>query len=160
MSMEMFVLSDRRLPSMDAWQKAVEKSGVPLRLSKQTPFARLRGALPVVLEQRKTAFECDHWNAGELIAETPRVDFGHAWTYALAFRWGGNVYAGASAYAAAAAYAAATGGVILDCQEGKLISASRATDISRELEQSEAVVDEAVRRVMEEFKKKPFGKKP
>lgn len=149
MSMEMFVLSDRRLSSMAVWQKAVDQSGVSLRLSMETPFAKLQGALPVVLEQRQTAFECDHWNAGELIADTPGVDFGRAWACALAFRWGGDVYAGASAYAAAAAYAVATGGVVLDCQEGKLISAERATEISRELAQSEALIDEAVRRVME-----------
>lgn len=145
MSMEMYVLSDRRLASVDAWQEAIDQGGFPLRLSQETPFAKLHGALPVVLGQRQTAFECDHWNSKELMAEKPDVDFGHAWTYALAFRWGGDVYAGSSAYAAAAAYAAATDGVIFDCQEGKIISTQRAAATSRELKQSKPVVDEAVR---------------
>jgi hypothetical protein len=161
MSMEIYVVSDQRLGSVDAWQKAIDESGVALRLSTATPFEDLHGALPVVLDQRQTTFECDHWNATELMAETPNVAFGRAWTCALAFRWGGDVYAGASAYAAAAAYAAATGGVVFDCQEGKLISTQRAIERSRELEHSKSVVDEAVRRVMEQFKKDmPLRRKP
>jgi hypothetical protein len=153
MSMEIYVLSDQRLASVDAWQAAIDGEGFSLQLSVARPFAELRGALPVMLGQRQTAFECDHWDAKELMAETPEVPFDHAWTYALAFRWGADIYAGASAYAAAAAYAAATSGVVLDCQEGKVISPQRATEISRELEQSQSVIDEAVRRVMEQFRK-------
>jgi hypothetical protein len=161
MSMEIYVLSDRRLASMDAWQKAIDQDGFRLRLSTATPFEKLRGALPVVLERMPTAFECDHWSATELMSETPSAAFGRAWAYALAFRWSGNVYAGASAYAAAAAYAAATGGAILDCQEGKLISAERAADVSRELTGGKEVVDEAIRWVVEQFKKdKPLRNKP
>jgi len=161
MSMEIYVLSDRRLASVDAWQKAINEGGIPLQLSEETPFQRLHGALPVVFDRRQTAFECDHCNARELMTETPDVDFGRVWTYALAFRWGGDVYAGASSYAAAAAYAAATGGVVFDCQEGKLISFQQAVATSRELPQSQSVVDEAIRRVLEQFKKeKPRRNKP
>lgn len=153
MSMEIYVLSDRRLESIDAWQQAVEAAGLPLQLSTATPFAELRGAWPVVLEQRETAFECDHCHARELMAEMPEVDFGRAWTCALAFRWGADVYAGASAFAAASAYATATDRVILDCEKAKLISAERAIEISRELAQSEALIKEAVRQVVEQYQK-------
>ena len=154
MSMEIYVLSDRQLSSMEVWQTAVEKYGVSLRLSPATPFAGLHGALPVVLDQRPSAFECDHFNARELMEDPPaEVEFDRAWAYALAFRWGADVYAGASAYAAAAAYAAATDGVILDCEEGRFISAQRAVEISRELTQSQPMIDEAVRRVLELYKK-------
>ncbi|UZE48567.1 hypothetical protein [Rhodopseudomonas sp. P2A-2r] len=158
--MEIYVLSDRRLASVVAWQEAIDKVGLPLRLSTATPFADLHGALPVVLDQRQTAFECDHWSAKELMAETPKVAFGREWTYALAFRWGADIYAGASAYASAAAYATATDRVIFDCQEGEIISTQRATETAKELEQRQAVVDEAVRRVTEQFKKQPLAKKP
>lgn len=155
MSMEIYVLSDRCLASVDAWQEAIDRAGFPLRLTTATPFAELRGALPVVLGQRATAFECDHCNAKELMNDPPaEVDFDRAWTYALAFRWGADIRAGASAYAAAAAYAAATDGAVLDCEEGKVISPQRAAEISRELEQSQPLIDEALRRVMELYQKK------
>ena len=154
MSMEIYVLSDRQLSSMEAWQTAVDQSVVALRLSTSTPFADLHGVLPVVLDQRPTGFECDHFNARELMEDPPaEVEFDRAWACALAFRWGGDVYAGASAYAAAAAYAVATDGVLLDCEEGQFISAQRAVEISRELAQSQPMIDEAVRRVLELYKK-------
>lgn len=154
MSMETYVLSDRRLASVEAWQEAIDLAGLPLRMSQATPFSELQGALPVVLERRPTAFECDHCDAKELMAELSEVAFDRPWTFALAFRWGADVYAGASAYAAAAAYALATDGVILDCEEAKLISPERAIEISRELAQSEALIHEAVRRVMELYQNK------
>ena len=37
---------------------------------------------------------------------------------------------------AAAAYAEATGGVILDCQEGRLMSPARAREVANDLEQN------------------------
>lgn len=161
MSMEIYVLSDRRLESIGDWQEAIDKVGLSLRLSTATPFSDLHGALPVVLGQRATAFECDHCNAKELMDDPPaEVDFDRAWTYALAFRWGADIYASASAYAAAAAYAAATDGVVLDCEEGQLISPQRAAEISRELEQSQPLIDEAMRRLMEQYQKQPLEKKP
>lgn len=153
MSMELYVLSDRRLDSIEVWQNAIDKVGDPLRLSTAIPFSKLHGALPVIFRGRRTAFECDHWNAATLIAESSRVDFDRRWTHALAFRWGGDLAAAVSAYLAAATYARATSGRILDCAEGKLISPSRAREIAVELEQGAPLIAEAVRRAVEKFRK-------
>src|SRR6185437_4057558 len=109
MSMEFYALSDVQLPSMDAWQKAIDAEGVPLRLSKPFTFGELRGVLPSQLRDKAAAFECDHWNAAELIAEYSDIDFGRQWKHALAFRWGSNVHDGIAAYFAASAYARAAG---------------------------------------------------
>uniref|UniRef100_Q07I66 Uncharacterized protein n=1 Tax=Rhodopseudomonas palustris (strain BisA53) TaxID=316055 RepID=Q07I66_RHOP5 len=149
MSMELYVLSDEQLPSIEAWQQAIDAAGFSLRLSTERPFAALRGALPVMLGDRATSFECDHWSAATLMAEMPDVAFGQGWSYALAFRWGADFDAGAATYMAASAYATATGGRVFDCAEGKLISPQRAGDIAREFEQSGPLVEEAVRRAME-----------
>jgi len=153
MSMEVYVLSDNQIPSIEAWQQAIDAAGFSLRLSTDRPFAELRGALPVMLGDRATSFECDHWNAAALMAEMPDVDFGRPWSYALAFRWGADIDAGASAYMAAAAYATATGGRVFDCAEGKLNSPERAREIAREFEQSRPLIEEAVRRALEKLRK-------
>jgi hypothetical protein len=110
MSMEVYVLSDEQLPSIEAWQQSIDAAGFALRLSTERPFAALRGALPVILGDRASSFECDHWDAATLMAEMPDVAFGRPWAYALAFRWGADIDGGAAAYMAAAAYATATGG--------------------------------------------------
>jgi hypothetical protein len=153
MSMEIYVLSDRRLASIAEWQRAIDRKGFPLRLSTPTPFARLNGAVPVVLRDRMSAFECDHRNADVLMAETPNVSFGQRWRYALAFRWGADIDAGVSAYLAAAAYAAATAGRILDAAAGKLISPDSAEKIAGELEQGRPLIEEAVRRALERLRR-------
>ncbi|MCP9629826.1 hypothetical protein NML43_22280 [Rhodopseudomonas palustris] len=151
MSMEMYLFSDRRLDSIAAWQQAIDAAGDPLQLSTGRPFAELNGGLPVTLRDRPTAFECNHWDAAELMAELTDLTFDHAWSYVLAFRWGADFNAGASAYLAAAAYAEATGGVIFDCEEGRLMSPTRARDVANEMERDGPRIMEMVRRSMEKF---------
>ncbi|MCG6203726.1 hypothetical protein LPW26_03680 [Rhodopseudomonas sp. HC1] len=153
MSMEIYVLSDRKLSSMSEWQSAIDSEGFPLRLSAAMPLGTIHGALPVTLHDRSSAFECDHRDAKTVISETPDVSFGRPWRYAIVFRWGGDIDAGVSAYLAAAAYAAATGGRVLDCAEGKLVSPAQAAKTATELDQGRALIAEAVRRATEMFRK-------
>jgi hypothetical protein len=153
MAMELYVFSDQRLHSIRAWQRAIDVEGFPLQLFDRIPFAAQQGALPVKFRDQSTAFECDHWNAGEYMAEFPDRDYGRRWQCALAFRWGADPYAGAAAYLAGAAYAQATVGVLLDCEEGKIISAARAAEIGRDLERSIPMIEAAVRKVTEQFRK-------
>ncbi|NGX98851.1 MAG: hypothetical protein G4V63_27690 [Candidatus Afipia apatlaquensis] len=147
MSMELYVLSDVQLPSIAAWQQAIDVDGFPLRLFTGRPFAELRGVLPVQLKGRQTAFECDHWNAVELMTELSDVDFGRRWKFVLAFRWTGNPYEGIAAYMAGGAYAKATGGIVFDCEEGKIISPERTGEIAGEIERDIPMIEEMVRRM-------------
>jgi hypothetical protein len=153
MSMELYIFSGRRLSSIRAWQRAIDVEGYPLQLFDRIPFVAQQGALPVKFRDKSTAFECDHWNAREYMAEFPDRDYGGRWQYALAFRWGADAYAGAAAYLAGSAYAKATGGVLLDCEEGKIISAKRAAEIGFDMERSIPMIEAAVRKVMEQFQK-------
>ena len=105
MSMELYVLSDHRLESIDEWQRAIDVGGFPVRLFTGRPFIELSGVLPVQLGDRQTAFECGHWDPGDLVETYTDIDFGHRWKYTLAFRWTGNPYEGIAAYMAGSAYA-------------------------------------------------------
>lgn len=147
MSMELYVLSDTRIASIAAWQQAIDASGFPLRLSAARPFADLSGVLPVQLNERQIAFECDHWDLGDLVETYDDIDFGRRWKYALAFRWTGNPYEGIAVYMAAGAYAKATGGVVFDCEEGKIISPERAGEVGREIERDIPMLEEMMRRM-------------
>ena len=153
MSMELYIFSDRRLSSIRAWQRAIDFKGFPLQLFDWIPFAAQQGALPVKFRDQSTAFECDHWNASAVIAESPEIDFERHWKFALAFRWGADAYAGAAAYLAGSAYAQATGGVVLDCEEGKIISAARAAEIGFDIERGIPMIEAAVRKAVEQFRK-------
>ncbi|MEH2482999.1 hypothetical protein V1282_006356 [Nitrobacteraceae bacterium AZCC 2146] len=151
MSMEIYLFSDARLPSIEAWQAAIDADGFTLRLSATRPFAELNGALPVQLSDRQTAFECDHFSASDLMAECDDIDFGHPWAYCLAFRWGADFYAAIAAYLAAAAYARVTGGVILDCEEGRLITPELAAEVARDIERDIPAIEEMLRKIAERY---------
>lgn len=153
MAMELYVLSDHRLATMAAWQQAIDADGTPLRLSTEQPFARLNGVLPAEWRGKQTAFECVHWDADELMTELSDIDFGHRWKHVLALRMTSKPYEVIAAYAGGAAYARATSGIVFDCEEGKIISPQRAGEIARELEESIPMVEAALRKVVEGFRK-------
>lgn len=152
--MELCVLSDVRLASINEWQRAIDFAGFSLRLSATRPFSDLSGVLPVQLNERQTAFECDHWDLDDLVETYDDIDFGHRWKYTLAFRWTGNPYEGIAAYMAAGAYAKATGGVVFDCEEGKIISPERAGEVAGEIERQMPLIEEAMRRMRENLASK------
>jgi hypothetical protein len=100
-----------------------------------------------------TGFECDHWDAAALMADYADINFGHRWKYALAFRWGADLRACVVAYMAGAAYARATRGVVLDCEQGKILSAQQAAEVARDIERQMPEIEAAIRNAVEQFRK-------
>jgi hypothetical protein len=136
MSIEIFVMSDRRLGSMAEWQAAIEQEGFDLRLDASRPFEALRGHLPAWRGSELAGFECDHWEAADILdnADLAEIDFGRRWAQTLAFRFGGDFLALWGAFAAATAYARATGGVVFDGESGEVHTPEKAAEIVREIE--------------------------
>jgi hypothetical protein len=52
MAMELYVLSDSRPVSFDAWQEAIYANGFPLRLSADRPFGKLGGVLAGIVKRQ------------------------------------------------------------------------------------------------------------
>ena len=137
MSMEIYVLSDRRLASIAEWQQAINQAGLDLRLPADAVFSDLSGFLPVRMNGLEVGFECDHWDVADVLdASYHDVDFGRPWSHALAFRWGASFEANRAAWMAASAYAQATDGIVFDPQSGELVTPVRAAEIVHELEAS------------------------
>ncbi len=134
MSIEIYVLSDRALGSIAEWQRAIDAEGFDLRLDTSRPFEALSRHLPAQRGERHAGFECDHWDPADIMEGCSDLDFGHPWTKALAFRFGGDYYAAWGAYAAAAAYARATDGVVFDGEEGAVFTADKIVAVARDLE--------------------------
>ena len=136
MSIEIFVLSDRRLASMAEWQQAINQEGFNLRLDTSRPIEALGGHLPVQRGEQDAGFECDHFDPAEILDDEnlADIDFGHRWTHLLAFRFGGDFHALWGAFAAAAAYARATGGVVFDGESGEVLQPDNAAEIARSVE--------------------------
>jgi hypothetical protein len=156
MSMELRLFSDRRLDSISEWQRAIDAEDFPLRLSDETPLDKVNGFLPSYLHDKLTGFECNHWNANEIMAENPDIDFGHDWKHVLAFRWLGSKQDEAiAAWMAATAYARVTDGVVFDDQEGKLRTAPQALEVVRDLESDDQHIIDQVREALRQRRLKP-----
>jgi hypothetical protein len=138
MSIEIFVLSDRRLDSIAEWQRAIDTAGFNLKLDTSRPFEALSGHLPAHCGEKHAGFECDHWDPKEVMDEEycGAIDFGRPWTQALAFRFGGDFHALWGAYAAAAAYAQAAEGVVFDSESGEVLAPDKAVETARDLERN------------------------
>ena len=134
MSIEIFVLSDRRLGTIEEWQKAIDAEGFDLRLDSSRPIEELSGYLPAHKGDRLAGFECDHFDPADLLDDCPDIDFGRRWKEMLAFRFGGDFHALWGAFAAAAAYARATGGIVFDGEAGKVLTPDEAAESARSTE--------------------------
>jgi hypothetical protein len=156
MSMELWVFSDKRLGSIVEWQAAIDAEGYALSLEKDASFENLNGFLPCHLGGEPTGFECYHDDAEKLIRNNSNLNFGHAWKYALGFRWvGSKVNELRAAWMAGTAYAQATDGAIFDDQESKFRNATEARDVVRDVERDmpeidrKALVDQILRDLSE-----------
>lgn len=133
MSMELFVLSDRKLESIADWQTAIDGEGFALRFANGTRLKELSGFLPMQLDGRKAGCECEDLAADEILAAYADIEFDHRWQHALALRFGGDIDACIAAYMAGSAYARATDGCVLDGEEGRVLTPREAVNVVREL---------------------------
>jgi hypothetical protein len=151
MSIEISVLSNKRLAAIEEWQRAIDAEGHPLTLSTDRSIASLSGFLPAQWDGRPGGFECTHDDARELMDAYSGVDFGQPWKYALTFRWGSNLIECLSAYVAAAAYARATDGVVFDPQENKVLAEQEAFHLTHSLKKDLPLMEQTLSDIAKKF---------
>lgn len=125
MSMEIHVLSDKRLASISEWQAAIDAEGFDLKLDSEVELALASGFLPATLRGKQSGFESYHDDFDELketYSDVPYFQSSPAWKHVLSFRWGSLAHEGVSVFMAATAYAKATEGVVFDPQEGRVLT--------------------------------------
>lgn len=136
MSIEISVLSDRRLASTAEWQRAIDAERFPLRLDPEVQLDQANGFFPAHFGDKLTGFECYHDDAAETIGNYPDIDFGRPWAHALGLRIMGDDDELRASFMAATAYARATGGVVWDGESGEVMSPDRAAEVTREIERN------------------------
>jgi hypothetical protein len=134
MSMEVLVFSDRRLRSMNEWQRAIDSEQLGIVLPSDDSIDELHGYLPLHHYGKNTGFECHHYDAAEMIASFRGMNFGHPWTQCLCFIWASDFDEGLAAYMASAAYAKAADGIVYDPQDDRIMSPREALDVARRME--------------------------
>jgi hypothetical protein len=150
MSMELEILSDIQLKSLDEWQRSIDAIGFPLRLDPNIRVEDIGGFIPARLGETPTGFECYQDNANEIVQAIGISNVDRAWRFALGLRWKGDLNELQAAWMAAAAYARATKGILFDYEEGKVYQPSEAVAqvhrIERDVPHVEAILREIVTR--------------
>jgi hypothetical protein len=136
MSIEISVLSDRRLASTAEWQRAIDAEGFPLRLDPECSLNETNGFFPAHFGDKLTGFECYHDDAAEMIGNYPEIDFGRPWAHALGLRIIGDHDELRASFMAATAYARAAGGVVWDGESGEVMSPDRTAEVTREIDRN------------------------
>lgn len=148
MSMEIYVLSNKRLGSIATWQQAIDAEHFELALDTERPIGKLRGFLPAVWNRSQAGFECDHWQPDDVRETYPEAGIDCRWKYCLAFRWGANLRACLGGYMAAAAYARATDGVVFDCDAGRILTPQQAKQMAAKIEKELPSFEQAMELVL------------
>jgi hypothetical protein len=147
MSMQICVLSDARLSSIVEWQQSIDTEGLPLRLEYDGSLAEIRGFLPAHLGDKQTGFECHHVVPSDVMGTYPGINFGHAWTYVMAFIWIGDFNEMQAAWMAATAYARATAGIVFDEDAGQLLTPPQALQVVRDMAHAMPKLEAAMRKM-------------
>lgn len=133
MSMEIYLLTNEAVPTTQAWQKAIDALGFGVRFvdaqSLQGNEIRLRAEClgePVLMEIAETSL-------ARLRETFPKVVFPDGVAHVHALYWNKTLEGGLAAFEAAAAYIGLMKGLMIDTEEGKVNTPSRAIEIARDM---------------------------
>ncbi|RDV04846.1 hypothetical protein [Undibacter mobilis] len=119
-------VSNERLPSIAAWQQAIDAEGFDLKLDPIVEFLTASGFPAGDVARQAIWFRELSRNPRELMEtyadDVPYFTSCPAWKHALSFRWGSLAHEGVSVFMAAVANAKATGGVVFDPQESSILT--------------------------------------
>jgi hypothetical protein len=134
MAMEIHVLFRGKLPSKAALQSALRELGFPFSIKPATgSLERQDGFMPMLLAREETGAEFDVFEGRAAVEEIGGKDVDARFDRVANFRWGGDMRECASAVCGAAALAKLVDGVVLEEEEGKLLSVDEAIEIARQV---------------------------
>jgi hypothetical protein len=149
MSLSCFVLSNRPLATIGAWQAAIDAAGFKLVLDgdAQERVEDQSGHLPAIWDGVEAGFEClpcGADSAADFVEDHEEAAPGGPWTQLLEFSYMGvaNI---AGVTIAGAVYAHATGGIFWEGEEGLRVDADAALAYARK---TEAEIRDALARDM------------
>lgn len=138
MSQELYVLVRRsHLPTVVAWQSALDQSGFAVRLDSGINPLEHSGFLPCSYNGSATGFEFSLASRSDLIESYPELKVKtNQFDTVATFVWGGELSESASAFCAAAVLTDVSDGLMFDPQEGDSFNGPDAIVLAREVVES------------------------
>lgn len=133
MSMEIYLLTNETIPSLQGWQDAVDalKFDVVFVDQQELPTKEIR--IQAECQGKPVLLEIERANLADVRDTFPAVGFPESVSFVHALRWSKTLEGGLAAYEAAAAYVGAAKGLMIDTEEGKLNTPARAIEIARDM---------------------------
>ncbi len=131
MSMEIYLLTNETIPSLQAWQAAVDALNFEVRFvdQKELPTKEIR--IKAECQGKPVLLEIERTSSAYVKDSFPNVAFPDSVSFVHALRWNKTLEGGLAAYEAAAAYIGAVKGLMIDTEEGELNTPARAIEIAR-----------------------------
>jgi hypothetical protein len=138
MSVSVYVfMAGNRVPSIDAWQDAAQRSGISLTFDPKTQLASHEGFLPVRHDDQSTGFEFFIGRASDMLGDYPQESYPELHTKlagrdaVTVFTWHSDAKEGVAANYAAAVFAQLADGVLFDPEAGDVIQTNDALEHAR-----------------------------
>ncbi len=144
MSMEISVLSDVGLLSLEEWQRSIDAEGFPLLLSEDPPLDESGGSLKVRLHDEVINIEYRIEPFTPIREFYKDIHFGHDWKCVIAFPWISGFSGLTSSWMAAVAYAGAANGAVFDPQEAKVLNLAQARFVIQQIVRHRARAEAAL----------------
>lgn len=131
MSMEIYLLTNETMPSLQVWQAAVNALNFEVRFvgQKELPTKEIR--IKAECQGKPVLLEIERTSLAYVRDVFPNVAFPDSVGFVHALRWNKTLEGGLAAYEAAAAYIGAVKGLMIDTEEAQLKTPALAVEIAR-----------------------------
>jgi hypothetical protein len=131
MSMEIYLLTNETIPSLQTWQDAVDALNFEVRFVDQQELPTKEIRIKAECQGRPVLLEIERTSLAYVADIFPNVEFPESVGFVHALRWNKTLEGGLAAYEAAAAYIGAVKGLMIDTEEGDLKTPAHAAEIAR-----------------------------
>jgi hypothetical protein len=145
MAVEMHVFFRGKLPDKKALSRTMRELGFPLTVAAGS-LEQQRGFMPMRLRREESGVEFDVFDGRDSVEELAGKDIDPSLERSANFRWAGSEDEMLAGLCAAAALAKLVNGIVLEEQEGKLLSADGAIALARETLQTTLKPEDTQRR--------------
>lgn len=148
MSMEIYLLTNETIPSLEAWQGAVDALKFEVRFVDQQELPTKEIRIKAECHGKPVLLEVERTNLADVRDTFPNVEFPDSVSFVHALRWSKTLEGGLAAYEAAAAYVGTVKGLMIDSEEGKLNTPTRSIKIARDMSAQMPMLQAAMARVL------------
>jgi len=131
MSMAIYLLTNEPIPSLRAWQDAIDALKFDVRLIDQHELPSKEIRIKAECLGKPVLMEIQRADLAYVRDAFPDTEFPDGVGFVHVLRWNMTLEGGLAAYEAAAAYIGAAKGLMIDSEEGKLKTPASAIEVAR-----------------------------